>query len=535
MKAKFFTLSFIFALLFGSLEIIQAQGLEDFTNFPVSTSTSYVDGTFVGNDGSTWSYWQCRRDIHITPPTPTLGKNRTPTSSVESGTISGGIGVLNFDYMQAFSTNVNLDVFVNGVLVTTVTSNGEQNLVKNSGDIVVNVPGDFVLKFIQHDANAGQVSIDNISWTGYTSSALPEPTNYPTNFAAQSGPFSVTLTWQDATTGAQVPQAYLIKASTQNNITAPQDGTFEPDDLDFSDGKGAKNVVQGIQTFTFEGLDNNKTYYFKIFPYTNTGSMVNYKTDGNPPSAQATTPNLTLIHSIDFDDRTFGQWTTFSVLGDQVWLIDTIHGVNNTPCAKISGYSGGSKPNEDWLISPKLNLGSYTGEILQFYTARNYAGPDLVALVSTNYNGGDPTTAYWEPLEPILSSGGWSWTFSGNIDISAFAQGDLTIAFKYTSTDTESATWEVDNVKIYGQSTTGIKPVAELKNRIYPNPASNTVQILLASQAKVSIVSLTGDRILESTFPQGINTINIHHLNSGVYLVKIETLATTETHRLIIK
>lgn len=535
MKTKFFTLAVLYVtgiLVSGNL---QAQGLEDFTNFPVSTSTSYVDGTFTGNDGSTWTYWQCRRDIHITPPTPTLGKNRTPTSSVESGVISGGLGILNFDYMQAFSTNVNLDVLVNGVVVATVTSNGEQNLVKNSGDIVVNVPGDFVLKFIQHDNNAGQVSIDNVSWTGYTATALPEPTNYPTNFAAQAGPFSITLSWQDATTGAQLPQAYLIKASTQNNITAPQDGTFEADDLDFSDGKGAKNIVQGIQTYTFSGLDNNKTYYFKIYPYTNTGSMVNYKTDGTPPAANASTPNLVLIHSKDFNDRSFGPWTTFNVLGDQVWIIDTIHGINNSACAKMSGFSGVSNPNEDWLISPKLNLAAYTNEILQFYTARNFTGPELKAMVSTNYNGGDPTSAYWEDLEPVLSSGGWSWTFSGNIDIAAFAQNDLTIAFKYTSTDTESATWEVDDIKIYGQMGTGIKPVAEPQNRIYPNPAVNKVMVNLASKAKISIFALTGEKMMDKNLPQGVNTINISNLQSGIYLVKIQTTTSTETHRLFVK
>ncbi len=535
MKTRLLTLITLLAGFLMTVENIHAQGFEDFTNFPVSSSTSYVDGTFIGNDGSTWTYWQCRRDIHITPPTPTLGKNRTPTSSVESGLISGGMGILNFNYMQAFSTNVNLDVMVNGVLVATVTSNGEQNLIKNSGDILVNVPGDFVLKFIQHDNNAGQVSIDNISWTGYTATALPEPTNYPSNFAAQPGPFSAKLSWEDATTGAQLPQAYLIKISTQNNITAPQDGTFEPDDLDLSDGKGAKNVVQGIQTYTFEGLENNKTYYFKIYPYTNTGSMVNYKTDGNPPTANATTPNLVLIHSNDFNNRTFGTWTPFNVFGDQVWIIDTIHGLNNSACAKMSGYAGGSKPNEDWLISPKLDLAPYTGEILQFYSARNYAGPDIVALVSTNYNGGDPNTAFWEVLEPTLSTGGWSWTFSGNIDISVFAQGNLTIAFKYTSTDIESATWEIDDIKIYGQMGTGIPSIAEARNRIYPNPAIQKVMVNLASDAKVSIFSLTGEKMYEKNLTQGTNSINISNLSSGVYLVKIETPTSTETHRLIVK
>ncbi len=156
-------------------------------------------------------------------------------------------------------------------------------------------------------------------------------------------------------------------------------------------------------------------------------------------------------------------------------------------------------------------------------------------MISTNYNGGDPTAAYWEDLQPVLSSGGWSWTFSGNIDIAAFAQGEVNIAFKYTSTDTESATWEIDNIKVYGQMGTGIKPVVEPQNRIYPNPAVNKVMVNLAANAQISIYALTGEKVMEKNLLQGVNTIEISNLHSGVYLVKIQMPSRTETHRLIVK
>ena len=93
-----------------------------------------------------------------------VGRNRTPQSEVYSGTIGGGMQVLNFDYMQAFGTGVNLYVLVNDVVVGNVTSTGEQDVVKNSGDITVNVSGNFVLKFINVNNSDGQVVIDNISW-----------------------------------------------------------------------------------------------------------------------------------------------------------------------------------------------------------------------------------------------------------------------------------------------------------------------------------------------------------------------------------
>lgn len=534
MKKHFTTLFLVLSVFLTQSAL--ADGLETFANFP-ETSNAYKDGSFAGQDGSTWTYFQCRGDIHINPPTPTLGKGRTPTAAVESGSISGGIGILSFDFMQAFSTNVNLDVMVNGIVITTVTTNGEVNIVKNSGPITVNYPGSFTIKFIQNNNNAGQVSIDNITWTGYSGSALPEPTNYPTNLAAVAGAFSITLTWQDATAGAQLPQAYLIKASTQNNIQAPVDGTPVADDLDLSDGTGAKNVNQGIQSYTFYGLDNNKPYYFKIYPYTNTGSLIDFKTDGTAPSAQATTPNLVLIHGQDFNDLSFGNWTTVSVLGDEVWTIEPTYGIGSTGCAKMSGYSGSSKANEDWLISPALNLAAYNNEILQFYTAKNYTGEDLRVYISNNYTGsGNPNTAAWTELQYTLSPGGWAWTFSGSLDISGFGTGNAHIAFKYTSTDTESSTWEVDDIKIFGEMGTGINPAPRKQARVYPNPAQNQVYVNLTAQATVTLFSITGEKLFETQMTAGENMVDISSRASGIYFLRIATAGqTVETHKVIIR
>ena len=117
-----------------------------------------------------------------------------------------------------------------------------------------------------------------------------EPTNYVTNFtASEVGASSITLTWTDAS--KYTPDGYLIKGSDVgfNNITAPVDVT------PVNDGILTKNVTAGTQTCTFTGLSENTTYYFKIYPYTNSGSAINYKTDGEVPQTSATTldnPNL---------------------------------------------------------------------------------------------------------------------------------------------------------------------------------------------------------------------------------------------------
>lgn len=148
---------------------------ETFANF--SASSSYVTGTFTGQDGSTWSYNGARGDIAITGSAPTLGKGRSPLSYVLSGTIQGGIGTLKFDYKQAFTTSVNLYVYVNSTLVKTINT-GTVNVINSSGTITVNVSGAFTLKFVQANTSSGQIAIDNIVWTTYTgASAMPKETS----------------------------------------------------------------------------------------------------------------------------------------------------------------------------------------------------------------------------------------------------------------------------------------------------------------------------------------------------------------------
>lgn len=141
-------------------------GMETFDNLTLEGS-SYANGTFLGQDGSTWTFEQSRGDVEITGKALMLGRNRTPQANVVSGVLYGGIGTLNFDYMQAFSTNVNLNVLVNDNVVGNVTSDGEANVVQNSGNITVNIDGPVTIKFISANNTDGQVVIDNIEWTAY--------------------------------------------------------------------------------------------------------------------------------------------------------------------------------------------------------------------------------------------------------------------------------------------------------------------------------------------------------------------------------
>jgi hypothetical protein len=532
---------YIFGAIFVFLLVVQqtiGQGLENFNNYP-ETQNAYHNGSFTGQDGSTWQYFQCRGDSAIVAPTPTLGKNRTPTAEIISGTILNGCGTLSFDYKQPFTTNVNLDVFVNGLQVYTATTSSEQGILKNTGPIAVNVVGNVVFDFKQHDVSAGQVEIDNITWTS-NSTVLPEPTSYPSNFVNNVCSYDLSLNWADAT-GGQLPTAYLIKASTQNNITLPVDGTPVPDDVNLADGSGAINIVQGIQTCTFTNIPANNHYYFAIFPYTNTGSAIDFKTDGTVPATDVFVGNITTLNAEDFNDRTFGNWTTTSIVGSEVWAIDTIHGVAGTPCAKMSGYNGSNLDNEDWLISPALNFDSNVVK-LTFMSAKNYVGPDLEVKVSNTYTGtGNPNSATWTDLTPNLSPGSWTWTSSGCIDLSGIAGSSVYLAFKYTSTTAGASTWEIDDVLVTKETMTGIEPVTVNPNelKVFPNPTSGmtTLSFNANGMKEIIITSVLGNRVFQATTLNSLETLQLNNLSKGIYFIQVKFDETSKsiTKKLIIQ
>ena len=176
--------------------------------------------------------------------------------------------------------------------------------------------------------------------------------------------------------------------------------------------------------------------------------MLNTKEDVNFDSSRCDP-----LFADDFSSNNLNNWTVVSVSGDQEWGI-TPYG-NPAPSAKMSGYSGGNNVNEDWLITNTIDLSSLSTATLNFQSVVRYSGPSLEVYASSDYSGGDPSTdGNWAELSVILDTddSSWSsWTDSGNVDLSSYTGGNVYIAFKYLSTSSGSATYEIDNVLVAGE------------------------------------------------------------------------------------
>ncbi len=351
----------------------------------------------------------------------------------------------------------------------------------------------------------------------------PEPTNYPTEFTATASGLSITVEWTDAV-GEQLPHGYLVIGERyivkDPAYDVPVDGTPVPDDLDWSDGEVYVNIAYGQEMTVFNGLDGGGQYGFVIYPYTNSGENIDYKTDGDVPNASAQIENLVTINFEDFESGTLGTWTQYSVIGDQIWEADEFSG---DKFAKMSGFSDGSNVNEDWLISPQLWMTNVFDVRFSFISAYNYSGAPLELYISNDYDGsGNPNDFIWTDLTDMVewSDGGWNWVESGILEISDYYNGLCYLAFKYTSSAEESATWELDNLFVYASSSVGFPENETSTFRFYPNPANDNIQFSAEMNGQLSIFNLAGQLVKNESIKKGENNIDISAMETGIYILQ---------------
>ena len=344
----------------------------------------------------------------------------------------------------------------------------------------------------------------------------PEPSNYPTQFEAMVDGVDAYVVWQDAI-GAQLPSKYLVLAST-GNITAPVDGTPVPDsDL-------AKNVPYGLNGVVFEGLQPNTTYHFAIFPYTNSGANIDYKTDGTYPAASASTEEVYVLLYEDFEDG-LGVFTAYNAYGEQEWHQGTYQG---TTYANMNGYANqANHQNEDWLIGfAEIPNGVAFNEIwVDFRTAMKFDGDPLRVAISTDYDGtSDPSDFEWEMITDAFdySTGNYEWVESGAYDVVDLVNNhSFYIAFIYTSTDEAAASWEIDYVRVIGKDMVGVNENEATMFNLYPNPAREQVSFTLESDAQVSVFDMMGRKVSEMDAVAGDAQLDVSQLENGVYFVNV--------------
>lgn len=145
-----------------------------------------------------------------------------------------------------------------------------------------------------------------------------------------------------------------------------------------------------------------------------------------------------------------GKFVAVNVSGAQFWAFDTRGYMN------MSGYVNSiNNANEDWLISPLIDMTKVTSAKMKFDHAAGFFGTiknEATIWLSTTYEDGMPTTVNdWEqvktyPFADLRSTDLFVNSFE--IDLTKYAGKKISIAFKYQSSATKAGTWRVKNFSV---------------------------------------------------------------------------------------
>lgn len=244
----------------------------------------------------------------------------------------------------------------------------------------------------------------------------------------------------------ELDNVQFTDASMGKNYYEPTSDLGGATNHEIVDANGAKLIVRVSKYSNFAGLPVS-SLRGKI-----RGVMTKYNSDfqfmvRTINDIKLTEPRTVPYFSEDFTTN-FPNWVKFSVVGPQNWLLNATNG-NPGKCADMNGFSSGAVQNDDWLISPAINLASAPTAFLSFQTSRPFSGNNLEVYASINYSGsGAPSTATWTLLGGQLATSG-TWINSGNVSLAAYlGNPNVRIAFRYTSTSSSAPQWRVDNVKV---------------------------------------------------------------------------------------
>lgn len=375
--------------------------------------------------------------------------------------------------------------------------------------------------------NRPAVGIDdfNLTWTGTAINNTPQVVTYTPVSGANNVPVvttslaigfdknitigtgNVTINNVTDVTNQVIPAANCTVAGM--NVTIPGVNLLAGKQYAVQyDSTCFKNV-----TYSCYGVYNNTSWTFTTEP---------------PITPPVTTLNESFVGC---NAPLLGLFHEFSVTGAQTWRCSNF-GRSDTDAVYMNGFAGGAtQDNEDWLISPPLNMSAMTNPNLHFWSKVRFSGTNTKEVyVSSNF-AGDPNTATWINLNPALGNLDSTWKFYNNLNVTAYKATPFNIGFKYVSNSAGTADeWSIDDVSItdgpvgvQSFDEAGVKVVVlgqanEILNLQIANPTNQTYQ--------VSILDLNGRVLIRQNIQVLKGKHNYHfavpELASGVYLLNIQ-------------
>ncbi len=283
----------------------------------------------------------------------------------------------------------------------------------------------------------------------------------------------------------------------------------------------------GIDSINLEDYDEEK--YFLI--------------DGTHDLA----PSIERFTNLDFSRSL---WSVYNPDNQITWALENIPvDGNSNVAATINMYNYSSQGEEDWLISPVLDLSMVPDANITFnysYSMNNSFGDILMMKVSTDCGQSFPYTVFnaqGSEIETGSGSGKWKpgtsneWK-KGYADLEDFAgMQDVRIAF--VTTNFNGNNLYLDNLETHVTGFTKDISLAENSMLVHPNPSTGSqfyvsVQVEERQLVNFQIIDMNGKTVYNKYFDNVLNQtfeFDLAGKSPGIYLVR----ATGDTFNQVVR
>jgi len=233
-------------------------------------------------------------------------------------------------------------------------------------------------------------------------------------------------------------------------------------------------------------------------------------------------------------------WTSFrgaNALGTEFdWTTVAAPRANTAPnCAFVRFEADTGDVNEDWLVTPLINLTNYSGASLTFYGNQQFTAPwgtvyeiKVSTTSQTDISSFTNIVTYGES-DFLTAATPMTATALKTVALSDYNGQQIYIAFVMTQDDGDN--WFIDTVGVTGTLST--ISFDSQSNTVYPNPTTGLVTINSNEAIEaVKIIGMLGNVIKTH---KNTNTIDLSDLETGSYFVSIVTESGKVTTRKVIK
>lgn len=269
------------------------------------------------------------------------------------------------------------------------------------------------------------------------------------------------------------------------------------------------NISDSLVKLEWAVTDGVTTVYDTVSIYLDTANAgVNF--DINTSSAQ--------LHAIKISN--------FSYIWNIIESTGTLDGAETDPQATVSFMNIGFQKFE-WQVTSNLN-GCYITDTVVI-TRNPNAGNDISTSQEDAQLGGeeDPEGAVGE-WTVMYGTGNFNDPNLPNATITGLQLGITTLRWTITK----------DNHDFYDEMqinrTTSIETIGVDEFAIYPNPATDLLNINITNLQSFTIIDVSGKIVFNST-NKNLNIIDLSKYETGVYIIKIKTDKKVFNTRLLVK